>query len=166
MRIFAAIIFISLLPISFIISILIYLSTKSNVIFKQKRVGKDKKEFVIYKFKTMEDNKVFPVGKYIRKIGLDEIPQLINIVKNEMAFVGPRPLTNYDIERLKWNMPEYKDRWKVKPGITGIAQLTNVCDAKLSLENDLYYVKNKSFWLDVKIIKKTLLVPILGKFTK
>ncbi len=166
MRIFALIIFIFLLPISFIISILIYLSTKSNVIFKQKRIGKDKKEFVIYKFKTMENNKVFLIGKYIRKIGLDEIPQLINIVKNEMAFVGPRPLTNYDIERLKWNTPEYNDRWKVKPGITGIAQLTKVCDAKLSIKNDLFYVKNHCFWLDVKIITNTLLVPFFGKFTK
>lgn len=149
-----------------VISILVYFQSRTNVIFKQDRVGLNKNEFVIYKFKTMENQKVTFIGRFLRKSGLDEIPQLINIIKGDMAFVGPRPLTQFDVDRLGWNKFEDSKRWSVKPGITGVAQLANVCDANLSMKNDLYYIDNKSLILDVKTIMKSLLVPIMGKQTK
>ena len=76
----------------------------------QKRIGKGKKGFTIYKFKTMEDNNISKTGKIIRKLGLDEIPQLLNIIKGDMTFVGPRPLTSFDINRLGWNTIKHNER--------------------------------------------------------
>jgi len=166
MRFFALIILILLIPLSILISLLIYFPSRKNIFFKQIRIGKDKTEFLIYKFKTMENNEITKIGRYLRKLGLDEIPQLLNIIKNEMAFVGPRPLTEFDINRLSWNKKKYNHRWSVKPGITGIAQLTKICDANLSLKNDLYYVENKNFILDFKLIIKSFVVPFIGKHTK
>jgi len=145
---------------------LVYLSKGNNIIFKQVRVGKDKQLFTIYKFRTMNNNEVTLLGKYIRKLGFDELPQLINIIRNEMNIVGPRPLTSNDIERLDWNNNQFIDRWSVKPGITGMAQLTSICDPNVSMKNDLFYVKNKCWKLDAKILFKSVLVPFLGKRTK
>lgn len=113
----------------------------------------------------MQDGKVTFTGRIIRKIGLDEIPQFINIVKGEMAFVGPRPLTRFDIERLGWNSEKAENRWEVLPGITGPAQLTNVCNADLSLSKDLEYVSSKSLFYDCRILFRSALVPIIGKHT-
>ncbi len=166
MKIIAIIILLLISPLVLIISILIYLQSRTNVIFTQKRIGLNSKEFTIYKFKTMENQKVTFIGKLLRKLGLDEIPQLYNIIKGDMAFVGPRPLTQFDIDRLKWNTPEFSKRWSVKPGITGLAQLSKVCCSNLAINNDLYYIDNKHFILDFKIIIKSLLVPIIGKQTK
>lgn len=144
---------------------LIFITSSSvyPVIFKQKRIGFRKKEFTVYKFKTMENNKITFIGKYLRKTGLDEMPQLINIFKNEMSFVGPRPLTKYDIDRLKWNSLECDERWSVKPGITGLAQLTDICNADLSLQNDLYYAKNKNIFLDIRILSRSAIIPLFCK---
>jgi lipopolysaccharide/colanic/teichoic acid biosynthesis glycosyltransferase len=139
---------------------------RSAIIFKQNRIGVNKEEFVIYKFTTMKNNQITPLGKVLRLLGLDELPQLINIIKGEMSFVGPRPLTQFDIERLGWDTPHYNKRWSVKPGITGAAQLSKVCDAQLSIKNDLWYIEHKSLVVDVRIIMESLLVPILGKRTK
>ena len=165
MKIIAFILVVICSPIMALIGLGIYLESGNNVLFKQKRVGKNKTDFIIYKFKTIENNKVTNLGRVIRKLGLDEIPQLLNIIKGEMAFVGPRPLTQYDINRLEWDTPEYNKRWNVKPGITGKAQLTNICSAELSMKNDLWYIDNKSFFVDIGIIIKSILVPLIGKRT-
>lgn len=166
MKITATIILILVSPLILVIAILLYLQSRTHVIFSQKRVGLHENEFIIYKFKTMENQKITPIGKVLRKLGLDEIPQLVNILKGDMAFVGPRPLTRFDIDRLKWNKPEHTKRWHVKPGITGLAQLSKICDSNLAMKNDLFYVENKGFLLDLKLIIKSLLVPIIGKQTK
>ena len=113
----------------------------------------------------MENDSITKVGKIIRKLGWDEIPQLLNVIKGDMAFVGPRPLTASDINRLNWNTNKHAKRWSVKPGITGPAQLTNICDAKVSMSKDLFYIENKSILLDFKMIIRSLLVPIIGKRT-
>ena len=114
----------------------------------------------------MLNNKATRVGRVIRKTGLDEIPQLYNIVKGEMSFVGPRPLTKFDIERLNWNTSKQIKRWSVKPGITGVAQLSSTCNADLSLRDDFYYIDNKSFILDCKLFVKSLIIPFFGKTKK
>ena len=165
MRLLALIILIISIPIFIVLALAIYLKSSSKVIFQQKRVGINKTEFTIYKFRTMEQNKITSLGKLIRKLGLDELPQLLNIMKGDMAFVGPRPLTREDIERLGWNNDAFKKRWAVKPGITGKAQLISICDASLSIQNDIWYVENQSFWVDLNILSKSILVPLIGKRT-
>ena len=165
MRFIAFLLFLLILPITLFISVLIFFTLRESFIFNQLRVGKNKEEFTIHKFKTMKNGKITSLGRVLRKLGLDEIPQLINVMKNEMSFVGPRPLTQQDIIRLNWELDKYEMRWSVKPGITCLAQLSNVCDAFHSMERDLFYVNNKSVKLDVKIIMQSILVPIKGKRT-
>ena len=132
-------------------------------VFKQERIGLNKTRFVIYKFRTMKNGKITILGKILRKTGIDELFQLINIVIGTMNFVGPRPLTKDDIERLKWNEEPFSSRWDVKPGITGLAQLNNVCDARFSWERDKYYIENRSPKLNRKILWQSVLIPFLGK---
>ena len=165
MKLSAVFLLILSIPILLLTSFVVFFSKGESILFKQKRVGHNKKEFIIYKFRTMNNEKITKAGRIIRRLGWDEIPQLINIIKGDMAFVGPRPLTEFDIKRLKWNTTNYDQRWSVKPGITGLAQLTNVCDANLSIKKDFLYVKNKSIALDLKIIIRSLAVPIIGKRT-
>tara|TARA_B100000497_G_C7553837_1_gene334512 strand:- start:344 stop:706 length:363 start_codon:yes stop_codon:yes gene_type:complete len=111
----------------------------------------------------MKNGRITLLGRIFRKTGIDELPQLINILKGDMNFVGPRPLTKEDIVRLKWDGESQLRRWSVKPGITGMAQLVNVCDANVSWNADMEYISNRSVKLDLKIIWKSMLVPILGK---
>ena len=146
-------------------AIALFISSPGTVIFSQQRVGLNQLPFTIHKFRTMKNGKITFVGKVVRKLGLDEIPQFWNIVKGEMSFVGPRPLTQFDIDGLGWNSELAKTRWDVLPGITGPAQLTNVCNADLSLSKDLQYVNSKSNSYDFKILMRSALVPIIGKHT-
>lgn len=165
MRCLALILIILLSPVFIIIGLTVSCSNVDYFLFKQQRIGIDKKPFIIYKFKSMKNNKVTLIGRIIRKLGLDELPQLFNILKGDMAFVGPRPLTLADIQRLNWDDYKAENRFKILPGITGLAQLTKICDARISLEKDLYYTKNKSFKLDCKLFFRSVLVPFIGKFT-
>lgn len=165
MRLFALILFVILLPIFILMAILITFSIREFFIFSQVRIGKNRKKFVLYKFKTMKNGKIFFIGKIFRKLGLDEIPQLINVIKNEMSIIGPRPLTMKDIKRLDWEQEKYDERWSVKPGITCLAQLSFICNAEHSMEKDLFYVRNKSLSLDIQILINTILVALLGKRT-
>ncbi len=153
------------MPLSILVAIALFISSPGTIIFSQERVGLNQRPFTIHKFRTMKNGKITFVGKIVRKLGLDEIPQFWNIIKGEMAFVGPRPLTQFDIERLGWNSELAKTRWNVLPGITGPAQLTNVCNADLSLTKDLQYVNLKSNSYDFKILMRSALVPIIGKHT-
>ena len=163
MKITAIILLLFLSPILLIVSLLISLSMGSPVIFRQTRIGKDKKTFIIYKFRTMKNENITFFGKILRKLGIDELPQLVNIIKGEMAFVGPRPLTKSDITRLNWDDEYHKIRWNVKPGITGMAQLSNICNVKISWFFDKYYVINRNFCLNLNIILKSIFIPLIGK---
>ena len=165
MKIFAFVLLLLCSPIFILVAVLIFIECRSSVLFKQERIGKDHRIFTIYKFKTMVNEQITTIGKPIRKLGLDELPQLINVIKGDMSFVGPRPLTRFDIERLNWDKEEYKDRWSVKPGITGLAQLNTICSAELSMKQDLNYVHKKKFFFDIRILLRTLLVPFKGKIT-
>ena len=141
-------------------------------IFSQKRPGLNNKIFTLYKFKTLYDSpKIIPdekrqnkLGNFLRKTGLDELPQIFNILKNDMSLIGPRPLS---IEYLKNYTNFEKKRHLVKPGITGLAQInpepTGIKSWDKSINLDIFYVKNISFSLDIKILIKTVLLVLLRK---
>lgn len=165
---FSLLIFILIFPLSLLIFIILFLSLKDNPIFTQVRIGLQQKEFFIYKFRSMLDiydhhGNLAPdhvrmtfFGKFLRNTSLDEIPQLVNVLKGDMSFVGPRPLlTEY--------LPLYNDRQRrrheVKPGITGWAQVNgrNAISWQEKFELDVWYVENQSLTLDLKILWLTFL---------
>lgn len=111
----------------------------------------------------MHKDKITGIGRVLRKTGIDELPQLLNIMKGEMNFVGPRPLTEADIIRLNWDDAAHEIRWSIPPGITGMAQLINVCDAQVSWDCDMQYIKTRSTKTDLQLLWKSFLVPFIGK---
>lgn len=162
-------------PICIIIAILIKLDSDGPVLFKQKRVGQGEKIFEVIKFRTMykdsekdgpkfalkDDPRITRIGRILRRLHLDELPQFWNVLKGEMSFVGPRPEQVDFVEEFKKKIPYYSLRHLAKPGITGWAQVHYGYAAGLEetyqkLEYDLYYVKNMSIWLDILIIIKTI----------
>lgn len=152
-----------LFPLMALISLLIRMEDGHSVFFVQYRLGKYKRPFLIYKFRTMHDGKVTRIGRVLRKTGLDELPQLLNILRGEMQIVGPRPLTYADITRLGWDRRCYVSRWHASPGITGLAQLHAGQSARYSWMCDRVYLAQASLWLDLKIILTSLLMLLLGK---
>lgn len=169
-RILAFILLVIFSPIILIIAILIKISSKGPIIYKQERIGKNGKIFTIYKFRTMNENAdkngVFlckkndkhltKIGKILKSIYLDELPQLYNILKGDMNFIGPRPEMLPYHKKFK-KIKNWNKRLSIKPGITGLAQLNNACSMKprKKLKYDLEYIKNKSLFLDIKIIIRT-----------
>ncbi len=150
-------------PMLIIISILIKLEDGQSVFFVQERIGLHKKPFFVFKFRTMSNGQVTRVGKWLRNTGLDELPQIISIIKGDMTIVGPRPLTQFDIDRLRWNTVQATSRWYVKPGLTGLAQITGGVSASASLEADMRYIKTQSLTLDLKIIFYSFCINMIGK---
>jgi lipopolysaccharide/colanic/teichoic acid biosynthesis glycosyltransferase len=155
-------------PLYIIVSVLILIKMGSPILFRQQRPGLHKKIFGIYKFRTMtnekyENGELLPdaqrligIGKFIRSTSLDELPQLFNVLKGEMSFVGPRPLL---IEYLPIYNERQKKRHDVKPGITGWAQVNgrNAISWEQKFDYDIWYVEHQSFWLDMKILWMTFL---------
>ncbi|MEK7523571.1 MAG: sugar transferase [Patescibacteria group bacterium] len=149
----------------------IWLGLGRPIIFVQRRVGYFEKPFHIYKFRTFrhegEPESVTRLAQFLRSTHLDEIPQLWNILKGEMSFVGPRPEQVAIVEELKEKIPFYVERFLVHPGITGWAQLANPTataeDAPVKLQYDLFYIKHRSLLLDAEIILKTLKLLVLSK---
>jgi sugar transferase (PEP-CTERM system associated) len=175
--------FIIFLPFLFIIPILIKLDSKGPVILKQERIGESEKIFTLYKFRTMvegaerdtgpvwsqeNDRRITRLGRFLRKSRLDEIPQLYNVLRGDMSFIGPRPERPFFVESLKKQIPYYSERYCVKPGITGWAQVRyeygdSVEDAIEKLKYDLYYIKHLSFSLDLLIMLDTTKVILFGR---
>ena len=161
-----------LLPMLFV-AIAIKIEDKGPVIYKSKRMGKDLKPFYTYKFRSMKVNReelksdmshkemVTKVGKFIRKTSLDELPQVFNVLKGEMSFIGPRP---WIPEYYEWFTDEQKRRASVAPGISGLAQAKgrNGINIFKKIEYDLEYVDNMSMWMDIKCIWLTV-VAVLKK---
>ena len=155
-------------PIYLIVSLLILFKMGRPILFRQKRPGLNSEIFGIYKFRTMtndtdekgellpDDQRLLGVGKFIRGASLDELPQILNVLKGEMSFVGPRPLL---IEYLPLYNEEQKRRQDVKPGITGWAQVNgrNAISWEQKFDYDVWYVDHQSFWLDIKILWMTFL---------
>ena len=154
-------------PIIIATAIFIYFKVSRDVIFTQARLGLNEKIFKIYKFKTMsderdangellpDDQRLGKFGKLIRSLSLDELPQLFNVLKGDMSFIGPRPLL---VEYLPIYNETQKLRHDVRPGITGLAQVNgrNAISWEKKFEYDVYYAKNLSFMLDVKIALQTI----------
>jgi sugar transferase (PEP-CTERM system associated) len=173
-------------PFMLLTALAIYLDdgrrTKTSVFYKQIRTGKNGEPFAIYKFRSMgkdaekdgakwatkNDMRVTRIGGFIRKYRLDELPQLYNVFRGDMSFVGPRPERPEFVEQLATEIPFYNQRHTVKPGLAGWAQLNypygaSVNDAKEKLKFDLYYVKHQSFLLDILILIRTVEVVLFGK---
>ncbi len=158
-----------LLPVFAVIIIAIKISSKGAAVFKQERAGKDGKPFMFYKFRTMKldvdpfgpspksgkDPRLTKVGMFLREYSLDELPQLFNVLKGDMSIVGPRPL--YVSQMSEWN-EEQKKRLLVKPGLTGLAQISGRGELtrEEKLELDVKYVETTSFLADIKIILATI----------
>lgn len=149
-----------------VVSLMIYISMGKPIMFKQKRPGLKGKPFFIYKFRTMTNEKdkngellpdhlrMTSIGRFIRKLSLDELPQLFNVLKGDISLVGPRPLL---MEYLPLYNENQARRHNVKPGITGWAQVNgrNAISWEEKFDLDVWYVDHKSFWLDMKILFKT-----------
>ena len=171
---FAVILFLLAFPVFFLVMLLLLFANKGNPFFVQQRPGKNEKIFKIIKFKTMNDlkdskgnllpdsDRLTKVGSIVRKTSLDEIPQLINIIKGEMSFIGPRPLL---IKYLPYYSDNEKLRHSIRPGITGLAQISgrNFLNWDDRLAKDVFYVKNLSFLLDFKIVITTVKNVITSK---
>ena len=172
--IFAIVLFIITLPILLVVGMLVGIYLGFPIIFKQKRPGKDEKEFTIYKFRTMtdakgengellpDDKRLTKFGLFLRSTSLDELPELINIIKGDMSFVGPRPLLT---EYLDLYNEEQRHRHDVRPGLTGLAQVNgrNLLGWEERFNYDIEYVKNINFSEDIKIIFKTIFLVVTRK---
>lgn len=170
------------LPVMLIAAIIVKLESPGSVIYSQARVGEHNVEFNVYKFRSMRndaekdgakwamknDPRVTKFGNFMRKTRIDELPQLLNVLKGEMSFIGPRPERMVFIKDLEKVIPYYNLRHLVKPGLTGWAQVmypygASVEDAKRKLEYDLYYIKHHSINLDIAIMFMTLKTVVFGK---
>lgn len=171
-----------LLPLLLLVALSVKIDSKGPVFYRQIRVGRRGKEFQMYKFRSMianseeygpewageDDPRITRTGKIIRKTYFDEVPQMINVLKNEMSLIGPRPERPYFVEQLKKEIPYYYKRLSVKPGITGWAQIkhkydSSLEDVKTKLQYDFYYIENMSLKLDFKIMINTIIVITLMK---
>jgi lipopolysaccharide/colanic/teichoic acid biosynthesis glycosyltransferase len=165
-----------LLPLFVVIAVLIKAESRGPVFYKASRIGKDEQYFLMYKFRTMihdadkigpalteqGDSRITKVGKVLRRSSLDELPQLINVIKGEMSFIGPRPEIP---EIIKTYSDEQKKALRVKPGLTGLSQVNGRDDLPLNrkLEYEISYVENHSFLLDLKILLKTIPALLNGR---
>lgn len=173
----ASILILLLLPVLALTSILIKITSSGPVLFKHKRISQNDTEFIIYKFRSMytdaekngavwtksnkEDPRITPFGRLMRETHLDEIPQLLNILKGDISFVGPRPERPEFVSELKKDILYYDLRHSVKAGLTGWAQVNyrygaSVDDAREKLKYDFYYIKNRNIFFDILIILKTV----------
>ena len=169
-------------PVMLIIWLAIRLDSKGSVLYRQERVGEDEKIFNLLKFRSMSvdaeengpvwakvnDERVTRVGQVIRKLRFDEIPQIFNVLKGEMSFIGPRPERPFFVDILKNEIPFYSERHVIKPGITGWAQISyrygaSKEDALEKLKYDLYYIKHMSLILDLMILFETIKIVFWGK---
>lgn len=171
------------LPVMAAVAIAIHLDSAGPVIFRQRRIGKDGKPFTLYKFRSMHngadgkggyrpaqhnDDRCTRVGSWLRRTRLDELPQLFNILRGDMHFIGPRPFAIEEEEALAQKIPFYSNRWAVRPGATGWAQVRKgynetIEDNVEKLTYDLYYIKHLSVGLDLLIILESVKIVLLGR---
>jgi sugar transferase (PEP-CTERM system associated) len=172
------------LPILLLSSLLVWLESGRPILYRQERVGQKGDTFTLYKLRTMKqdaeketgpvwasadrDPRITRVGRFLRKSRFDELPQLFNVLRGEMSFVGPRPERPHFVDDLRKTIPYYDERHSVKPGITGWAQVrlgygSSVEEMEAKLRYDLYYIKHMSPWLDLMILLDTAKVILFGR---
>lgn len=170
------------LPLWLVIAVAIKLDSRGPVFFRQRRTGLHDREFTILKFRSMytdaekdgprwaslNDSRVTRVGRLLRRTRLDELPQLLNVLRGDMALVGPRPEREVFVRMLEQHIPGYRFRHCIRPGITGLAQVSytygaSVEDAKVKYRYDLYYIQRRSWWLDLQILWRTVRIVLTGQ---
>jgi sugar transferase (PEP-CTERM system associated) len=178
----SAVLLVLAMPLLVATAIAIPLESRGPAIYRQERVGRNGRPFVLYKFRSMrtdaesagpqwageDDPRITRIGRFIRRTRIDEIPQVFNVLKGDMSFIGPRPERPHFVERLKKEIPFYNERHRVRPGITGWAQINypygaSVEDAKEKLSYDLYYIMNYSLLLDIIVLFSTIEVVLWPK---
>jgi lipopolysaccharide/colanic/teichoic acid biosynthesis glycosyltransferase len=145
------------------ISAISWMEDRGSPLFRQTRLGKQRRPFTIFKFRTMRAAQVTRIGRWLRETGVDELPQFINVLRGEMSIVGPRPLTEHDINRLGWAAPSHDWRFSVKPGITGLSQLLAGRGARASERFDKLYLQRQSLSLDLRLIALSFAINVAGK---
>lgn len=178
----SAVVLLAGLPLWLALGVAVRMSSPGAAIFRQVRVGQDGAPFTIYKYRTMRDDaeaetgpvwaspadaRVTPLGRWMRRSRLDEVPQLWNVLRGEMSLVGPRPERPYFVERLAAQIPLYGRRHRVQPGITGLAQVkwrydADIEDVRQKLKYDLFYIENMSLQMDAKILLQTIRTALSG----
>ena len=181
--ILALLLLVMLSPVLIVVALLIKLDSKGPIFFSQERVGENRKPYMVHKFRSMvddaekecgpvwaqcDDPRVTRVGKFIRKWRIDEFPQIFNVMKGQMSFVGPRPERDHFVKELETVIPYFGERFSVKPGITGWAQVNysygdSIEDAREKLNYDLFYIKNMSILMDLMVIMRTVKTVIFGE---
>ena len=180
---FSLLLILVLFPIFILIAILIKYDSNGGALFSQIRLGKNGREFLVFKFRSMVNNaeeesgpiwaadndpRTTRIGYILRKYRLDELPQLLNVLKGEMSLIGPRPERPFFVKKLKKELPMYIRRLRVRPGITGWSQIkhpsdTDIDDVRKKLKYDFFYIENLSFNLDIKILLYTIIVVFSGR---
>jgi exopolysaccharide biosynthesis polyprenyl glycosylphosphotransferase len=167
-------------PVLLLVSLAILATMGVPVAFRQERLGRDLRPFTLYKFRTMvrdaealsgpvlaedEDPRITPLGRFLRKYRLDELPQLLNILRGEMSFVGPRPERAFFVEQYLAQIPAYRERFRIKPGGTGLAQVSGgyATTPERKLKYDLIYMYHQSLLMDVRIVADTIRVVLTGR---
>jgi exopolysaccharide biosynthesis polyprenyl glycosylphosphotransferase len=179
----ALVIVVAGLPMWIATGLAVRLTSRGPAIYRQRRVGQDGRTFTMLKFRTMwtdaeartgpvmaqkDDPRYTPVGRWLRKTRLDEVPQFWNVLKGEMSLVGPRPERPFFVEKLAKEIPLYNRRHRVKPGITGWAQVKwryaeTVEDTRQKVKFDLFYIENMSLEMDIKILLATIRTALRGE---
>jgi lipopolysaccharide/colanic/teichoic acid biosynthesis glycosyltransferase len=169
-------------PLCLLVAIAIKLEDGGPVLFRQVRTGRHGRPFTLYKLRSMrpdaeaesgpqwaqvDDERVTRVGWWIRALRIDEIPQAWNVICGQMSFIGPRPERPEFVSLLRREIPDYEHRLRIRPGITGWAQVNQpyagtVEDARIKLEHDLYYLERYSVWLDLRILARTIRIILFG----
>jgi sugar transferase (PEP-CTERM system associated) len=171
-------------PVMLLVALAVKLTSRGPIIYRQERVGWQGRTFKLLKFRTMrvdaeassgpvwasgeDDPRITRLGRLLRKTRLDELPQLVNVLRGEMSFVGPRPERPHFVNALRQVIPLYDERHTVRPGITGWAQIrcgygSSIEDAEQKLQYDLYYIKHMSFAFDLGVVADTLKVMVIGR---
>ena len=170
-------------PVWILSAVMIKWDSRGPVFYRQRRIGFNGRPFTMYKFRSMlhnaekttgpvwakrNDPRITRMGKIVRKLGIDEIPNLINVLRGDMSLIGPRPERPYFVNQFRHRIQYYSNRLEMRPGITGLAQVyhkydESIEDVKQKLEFDLSYIRNYSIWTDIKVIFMTAYIIIINK---
>lgn len=145
------------------IAVATWLEDSGSPLFAQPRVGRERRPFTILKLRSMREQRVTRVGRWLRRTGIDELPQFVNVLRGEMSIVGPRPLTRQDVERLGWHDAPHDWRFATNPGITGLSQLFARPTLRSARRLDRLYLQRQNLLLDLQLIALSFAVNLAGK---